>query len=340
MTGRRRRAAAVRAAALAALLAALPVGAGTLEDVRERGWVRCGVNVGLEGFARANSLGEYTGFDVELCRAVAVAALGDDVIETVPTTAAARFDDLAEGRFDVLSRDTTWTLEREARHGQFAGTSFHDGQGFMVPRSAGARSALELDGARLCVVRDSVWARNAEEFFTLGGLDYRPVVAADESAAFARYARGDCDAVTADRSRLGARRAALERPDTHAILPELISKEPLGPLVRDDDPVWENLVRWSLACLIDAEELGVSSANVDAPEADATRAARVLLGREGDVGEALGLRRDWCADIVRDVGNYAEVYDRHLGPDTPLGLPRGLNELWTNGGLLFAPPLR
>lgn len=334
------RPAAIGAAAFAVLLVASPLAADTLEDVRERGWVRCGVNVGLDGFASANSLGEYTGFDIDLCRAVAVAALGDDVIEAVPTTAGARFDDLAAARFDVLSRDTTWTLEREARHGQFAGTSFHDGQGFMVPRSAGARSALELDGARLCVVRGSVWARNAEEFFTLGGLDYRPVVAADEDEAFVRYARGDCDAVTADRSRLGARRAALERPDAHAILPELISKEPLGPLVRDDDPVWENLVRWSLACLVDAEELGLSSANVDEPEANATRAARVLLGREGDVGGALGLGRDWCADIVRTVGNYAEIYERHLGPDTPLGLPRGLNELWTNGGLLFAPPLR
>ena len=315
--------------------------AATLDDVRARGVVRCGVNAGLAGFSTANSLGVYSGFDVDLCRAIAAAVFRDEeAVEPVPTTSVDRFDDLEAGRFEVLSRNTTWTLDRNARYGQFVGTSFYDGQGFMARKRSGVRSALELDGRRICVGRGTTSELNAADFFDVAELRYRPVYYDDQGGAFDGYVADECDAVTTDRSALAAQRSAFETPAAHLVLPEIISKEPLGPVVRAGDAEWENVVRWTLNCMINAEELGITSAAVDSPASRATPAARRLLGLEGEAGEALGLEPEWCANIVALVGNYGEVYERHVGPDTPIALPRGVNALWTDGGLIYAPPIR
>ena len=328
-------------AAVAAALAPGPVRAGTLEEVRARGTLRCGVNPGLRGFARANSLGVWSGLDVDLCRAVATAAIGDpEAVEFVPVDASGRFDRLAAGDYDLLARNTTWTLERDVRHGQFAGVNYYDGQGFMVAKRSGIRSALELDGTRVCVARGTTTELNAADFFAVGRMRYRPVRHPDTAAAAAAYAAGDCEALTTDRSGLAALRADLENPDAHLVLPEIVSKEPLGPMVRAGDEAWEAVVRWTLACTINAEEMGVSSATARAGSAGATPAARRLLGTEGNAGRLLGLRPSWCADVVAEVGNYAESYARNVGPGTALDLPRGVNALWTDGGLLYAPPIR
>ena len=323
-----------------ALPAAAPL-AATLEDVRARGSVRCGVNAELPGFSTANSLGAYRGFDIDLCRAVAAATLADEeAIEPIAVGAAESFEALKANEIDLLSRGTTWTLERNARHGEFAGTSFYDGQGFMVTRRSGIRSALELDGRRICVGRDTSSELNAADFFAVSELRYRPVYFDSEAGAFDAYVRGECEAITSERSTLAAERAGFDEPTTHEVLPESISKEPRGPLVRAGDERWENIVRWTLNCMLNAEELGVSSGNVASESDSALPAVRRLLGADGAAGEALGLAPDWCASIVRRVGNYGEVYERHVGPDTPIGLGRGINALWTDGGLMYAPPVR
>ena len=326
---------------LAGLLAPAPSVAGTLEDVRERGALRCGVNPGLGGFAQADSLGAWSGLDVDFCRAVATAVLGDpEAVDFVPVGAAERFDGLVAGDYDVLARNTTWTLERNAARGEFVGVNYYDGQGFMVPRRSGIRSALELDGRGICVTRDTTTELNAIDFFAVAGMRYRPVYYPDTGASADGYAAGECDALTTDRSGLAALRADLERPDAHLVLPEVVSKEPLGPMVRGDDTAWENVVRWTLACTINAEEMGITSANVRERRTATTPAARRLVGTEGEAGRALGLSRTWCADAIAAIGNYAEIHDRNVGPDTALALPRGVNALWTDGGLLYAPPIR
>jgi len=327
------------------LLALAPTGvraeSDTLEAVRERGRVVCGVDPGLPGFSSANSLGVWSGIDVDLCRAVASAVFDDPgAAEFVPTPARDRFDALAAGAVDLLVRNTTWTLARNVLHGEFVGVNYFDGQGFMVPKHTGIESALELDGRRVCVARGTAAERNVADFFVLMKLRYRPVHVDDELEAARRYAAGECDALTTGRSTLAARRSGFERPDAHAVLPEVISKEPLGPLVRAGDARWSNVVRWTLACMINAEELGLSQTDVRRPGAGSTPAARRLLGDEGNTGELLGLDARWCARVVRDVGNYAESYERNVGPSTPLGLERGVNRLWTDGGLLYAPPVR
>ena len=334
------------AAALAAtvglgLLGPAPSVAATLGDVRERGALRCGVNPDLRGFAQADSLGAWTGLDVDFCRAVAAAVLGDpEAVDFVPVNAAERFDDLVAGDYDVLARNTTWTLDRNATYGEFVGVNYYDGQGFMVPKRSGIRSALELDGRGICVTRDTTTELNAIDFFDVAGMRYRPLYYPDTGATAEGYAAGECEALTTDRSGLAALRADLERPDAHLVLPEVVSKEPLGPMVRGDDTVWENVVRWTLACTINAEEMGITSANVRERGTATTPAARRLVGTEGEAGRALGLDRDWCADVIVAVGNYAETYDRNVGPGTELALPRGVNALWTDGGLLYAPPIR
>lgn len=329
------------AAALVALTAAAAPRADTLAEVRERGAVRCGVAPALAGFSSADSLGEYSGFDVELCRALAAAVLGEaEAIEAVPVSAAERFDALAAGAFDVLARSTPWTLANNAR-AEFAGIGFHDGQAFMTRRREALRSALELDDRRVCVELGTDDELHAADFFVASELRYRPVYLEDRDAAFAAYARDECTAITTARSTLAARRSELSDADAHVILPELISKDPRGPVVRNDDPAWENVVRWTLACMIDAEELGVSSVEAARAGSAPTPAIARLLGRDdGGGGAALGLEPDWCADVLRLVGNYGEVYERHVGPDTPLGLERGINALWTDGGLIHAPPIR
>ena len=337
----------VARAAACALLAgggeALAVAGETLERVRERGVVVCGVNPDLPGFGQSNSLGVWSGLDVDLCRAVASAVFGDpEAAEFVPVTSADRFEALGAGRFDLLTRNTTWTFTRNALHGEFVGVNYYDGQGFMVDRRTGIRSALELDDRPICVSRGTTSELNAIDFFAASELRYRPVYFDDDAESVRGYLDGRCAALTTDRSGLAARRASFANPAAHHVLPEVISKEPLGPMVRTGDANWANVVRWSLACMINAEEMGLTRENVQRPGAASTPAARRLLGEEGeeDVGALLGLDRRWCARILRDIGNYAESYERHVGPDTPLALERGVNRLWTNGGLLYAPPVR
>ena len=323
------------------LACAISAHADILDDVQERGFIRCGVNVGLEGFARANSLGEYSGFDVDTCRAVASAVFNnDEAIQMIPLTSVERFDALVGGEIDILSRNTTWTLERNVLYGEFVGVSFYDGQGFMVPKRSGFRSALQLDNQPICVGRGTTSELNAADFFTVSDLRYRPIYFPDEVEAAAAYRAGACVAITTDRSGLAAQRSAFEEPDAHVIVPEVISKEPLGPVVPQNDSQWANIVRWSLNCMINAEELGVTSENINDRNEGSTPAILRLTGAEGDLGEQLGLNLQWCSQIIRQVGNYGESYERNVGPDTPIGLPRGINALWTDGGLIYAPPIR
>lgn len=313
----------------------------TLDDVKNRGALRCGVNQQLEGFSKANSLGEYSGFDVDVCRAVATAVFNDpEAVDMLPVNAGERFIALQSGELDILSRNTTWTLQRSADYGTFVGVNFYDGQGFMVSKRSGIRSALELDNQPICVSRDTTSELNAADFFTVSDLRYRPVYFDDAFNASQGYIQGKCKAITTDRSALAANRTTFKQPDAHVVLPEVISKEPLGPMVGHNDSEWENIVRWSLNCMINAEELGVNSNNVNTNGIGATPAIRRMLGLEGDTGVILGLHPAWCSRIISQVGNYGEVYERHIGPNTPIGLPRGINGLWTNGGLIYAPPIR
>lgn len=322
-------------------LASISVHASTMTAVKERGAIRCGVSEDLPGFARANSLGEYKGFTVDLCRAVASAVFNDsEAVEMIPVSSTERFNALVDGRIDILSRVTTWTLERNALYGDFAGVNFYDGQGFMVPKRSGVQSALELDNKPICVTRNTTTELNAADYFSVSKMSYKPVFYDDEKEAADGYIAGDCQAFTTDRSGLAAQRSEFDEPDAHVILPEVISKEPLGPLLPPNDSEWTNVVRWSMNCMINAEELGVTSLNVDDESTASTPAIRRLIGVEGETGNHIGVDLQWCTRVIRQVGNYGEVYSRHIGPDTPIGLPRGLNALWTNGGLIYAPPIR
>ncbi len=315
--------------------------ANTLQDVQQRGAVRCGVNVSLVGFSNANSLGQYSGLDVDLCKAVASAVLNNaEAVEYVPVTATERFDSLMAGRFDILSRNTTWTLSRNTQYGEFVGVNFYDGQGFMVAKRSGIRSALELDNAPICVSRGTTTELNAVDFFKVSKMRYKPVYFDDEIALVSAYQNGECLAMTTDRSGLAAQRTTMNEPDAHIVLPEVISKEPLGPMVASGDSAWANVVRWSLNCMINAEEMGVTSASVSKAQHSQLPAVQRLLGVTGESGASLGLSNKWCANIISHVGNYGESYNRHIGPNTPIGLDRGVNGLWTNGGLLYAPPIR
>lgn len=324
------------------VLMAIPATADTLSETRDRGAVSCGVNPDLPGFSRQNSLGEFSGFDIDFCRAVSSAIFGDpDQVIYTPVSAVERLIALEDGRIDLLSRNTTWTLTRNANSGSYAGVSFYDGQGFMAKKTTGVRSALELDNQPICVSRSTTTELNASDFFAVSELRYRPVFFDDVSDAVIGYEQGDCVALTTDRSALAAQRASFSTPDAHIVLPEVISKEPLGPMVRHNDAVWENVIRWTLNCMINAEELRVTQESVATLSNDESPPAiRRLLGIEGDAGARLGLASDWCASIVSDIGNYSELYERHVGVNTPIALERGINEIWTNGGLLYAPPIR
>ena len=315
--------------------------AATLDVVKQRGVLRCGVNVSLVGFAKANSLGQYSGLDIDLCQAVSSAIFNDvEAVEYVPVNATTRFDALLAGQFDMLSRNTTWTLSRNVAFGDFVGVNFYDGQGFMVSKRSGIRSALELDNASICVSRGTTTELNAVDFFKVSKMRYKPLYFEDETDLIKAYDEGECVAMSTDRSGLAAQRTTLSEPDAHVVLPEVISKEPLGPMVAAGDSAWANIVRWSLNCMINAEEMGITSANVDKAASSNLPAVQRLVGVDGDSGELMGLPNNWCANIVRNVGNYGESYDRNVGPDTPIGLERGVNGLWTNGGLLYAPPIR
>ncbi len=324
-------------------LAAGFVSAQTLDEVRARGNLSCGVSTGLAGFSMPDANGEWQGFDVAFCRAVAAAVLGDSTaVEFVPLTTQTRFTALASGEVDVLARNTTWTFSRDVDlRLEFVGVNYYDGQGFMVPRDLGVTSALELDGATVCIQTGTTTELNLADFFSSNNMGYEPVPVETNAEAQQQYLAGACDVYTTDASGLAATRATFEDPAGHVVLPEIVSKEPLGPLVRHGDSEWGDVARWTLNAMVAAEELGVTSANVaemaagtDNPEINR------LLGTEGDLGGMLGLEADWAQNVIAQVGNYDEVFEGNIGASTPIGLSRGLNAQWTDGGLLYAPPFR
>ncbi len=326
-----------------ATLAAGAVSAGTMDDVKARGKLNCGVTTGLVGFAAPDANGVWDGFDVSVCRAVAAAVLGDPTaVEFVTTTGQTRFTALASGEIDMLARNTTWTFSRDVDlKFEFVGVNYYDGQGFMVPKSLGVASAKELDGATVCIQTGTTTELNLADFFRANNISYEPVPIETNAEAQQQYLAGACDVYTTDASGLAATRATFENPGDHVVLPEIISKEPLGPLVRHGDNEWGDVVRWSLNTLIAAEELGITSANVDSLAAGTNNPEiNRILGTEGELGAMLGLDKQWAHHIIKSVGNYGEVFERNIGESTPIGLARGLNAQWTNGGLLYTPPFR
>jgi len=318
--------------------------AATLDDVKARGTLNCGVTTGLVGFAAPDANGVWEGFDVAVCRSVAAAVLGDPTaVEFVPTTGKTRFTALASGEVDMLARNTTWTFSRDTDlKFDFVGVNYYDGQGFMVPKALGVSSAKELDGATVCIQTGTTTELNLADFFRKNNMNYEPVPIETNAEGQQQYLAGACDTYTTDASGLAATRAAFENPTDHVILPEIVSKEPLGPLVRHGDHEWEDIVRWTLNALITAEEFGVTSANVEELASGPTDSPEVnrLLGTEGNLGEMIGLDADWAKRAIAVGGNYGEVFERNIGENTPIGLARGLNALWTNGGILYSPPFR
>jgi general L-amino acid transport system substrate-binding protein len=328
-------------------LAALGAGAAqaaTLDDVKARGAVQCGVSTGLPGFSFTKADGDWDGFDVAVCRGLAAAIFGDaSKARFTPLTSQVRFTTLASGEVDVLSRNSTWTVSRDTDlKFDWAGVNYYDGQGFLVPKALGVTSAKELNGATVCIQTGTTTELNLADFFRANGMTYEPVPVADDKEAQQKYLANACDVYTTDASGLAATRATFEKPADHVILPEIVSKEPLGPLVRHGDNAWGDIVRWTLNAMIIAEEFGITSANVKAAATDpnANPEVKRLLGVEGAYGAMLGLPADWAVQVISQVGNYGEVFDKHLGPNTAIGLERGLNALWTQGGILYAPPFR
>lgn len=330
-------------AATLLVCAAGVLSAGTLDDVKQRKILNCGVNAGLIGFASKDAQGHWSGFDVDLCRAVAAAVLGDPgAVDYVETTNGSRFTLLLGGQIDLLVRNTTWSFSKDVGLKiDFAGINYYDGQRFMVPKALGVSSATELNGRSVCVQPDSKTAMNLSEYFSRNNITYETVdvVSTDQAQTF--YLEGVCQVFTADASQLAAIRATFKAPGEHLLLDDVISKEPLGPVVRHGDDDWEDVVRWVLNALIAAEELKVTSTNIDEmrESTDNPEVAR-LLGTEGLMGEALGLDPDWAVRAIRAGGNYGEIFARNIGETTPIGLSRGLNLQWTDGGLLYSPPFR
>ncbi len=317
--------------------------ADTLADVQGRGTLNCGVTTGLAGFAAPDDQGKWTGLDVEMCQAIAAAVLGDATkVKYVPTNAKERFTALQSGEIDVLARNTTWTFSRDTDLGfDFVGVNYYDGQGFMVRKGLNVKSALELSGASVCVQTGTTTELNLGDYFRANNMELKPVVFEKNEEARQAYDEGRCDAYTTDASGLAAERSVLAQPAEHIILPEIISKEPLGPLVRHGDNRWGDVVRWSFNAMIIAEEFGVTQANVDEQKGSSQNPEiRRLLGVEGEMGKMTGLPNEWAYNIIKQVGNYGESFERNVGLKTPLGLARGLNELWSKGGLMYAPPIR
>ena len=325
-------------------LAASAAVAGTMDDVKARGKLNCGVTTGLVGFAAPDANGEWQGFDVGVCRAVAAAVLGDPkAVEFVPTTGKTRFTALASGEIDMLARNTTWTFSRDVDlKFEFTGINYYDGQGFMVPKDLGVGSAKDLDGATVCIQTGTTTELNLADFFRSNNISYEPVPIETNAEAQQQYLAGACDVYTTDASGLAATRATFEDPSAHVVLPEIVSKEPLGPLVRHGDNDWGDVVRWSLNALIAAEELGVTSANIAELSSAPTNNPEVnrLLGTEGNMGEMLGLDAEWAKRAIMAGGNYGELFEKNIGENTPIGLARGLNAQWKNGGLIYTPPFR
>ena len=325
-----------------ALSASLAYAGPTLDGVKQKGFVQCGVSQGLPGFSNPDDKGNWTGIDVDMCRAVAAAVFGDDTkAKYTPLSAKNRFTALQSGEVDMLPRNTTWTITRDSSLGlNFAGVNYYDGQGFMVRNDLGVKSALELSGAAVCTNTGTTTELNVADYFRANGMDYEVVAFEKADEVVAAYDAGRCDVYTTDQSGLYAQRIKLKDPDAHIILPEVISKEPLGPVVRHGDDEWFDIVKWSLNCMINAEELGVTAANVGEMMNSSNPEIKRLLGSEGDMGKGIGLDNAWCANIIKTVGNYGESFAANLGPDTPLKIERGLNALWSKGGIMYAPPIR
>jgi len=325
-----------------ALAATAAAQTSTLETVRARKLLHCGVNTGLAGFSAPDDKGQWTGLDVDFCRAVAAAVLKDgSKVKFVPLTAKERFTALQSGEIDLLSRNTTWTMARDTAQGlTFIGVNYYDGQGFMVKKASGVKAAKDLAGASICVQTGTTTELNLADFFRSNKLDYRPVVFEKNAEAVAAYNADRCDAYTTDASGLYAERLKLGNPETHLVLPEVISKEPLGPVVRQGDPGWANIVRWTHFAMLNAEELGVSQSSLPEALKSPNPEIRRLLGLEGEFGKGIGLDNDWVVAIIQAVGNYGESFERNLGSGSRLGIVRGLNAQWKKGGLHYAPPVR
>jgi general L-amino acid transport system substrate-binding protein len=328
--------------ALGLALAAGAASAATLDDVKARGTLKCGVNTGFPGFAFPDAQGQWQGFDVAGCRAVAAAVLADPTkVEFVPTTGETRFTALTSGEIDLLVRNSTWTFTRDVDLGfSFVGVNYYDGQGFMVSKDLGVTSATELDGATVCVQTGTTTELNLADFFNVNGISYQPVPVQTPAEADQQFLGGACDAYTTDASQLATQRGSYPDPDNFVILPEVISKEPLGPVVRQGDDQWADIVRWTFFALVAAEEYGVTAANAEEMTTSENPEIRRLLGGEGDLGPMLGLEADWAKRAIMAGGNYGEIFAAYLGEETPSNIARGLNALWTEGGLQYAPPFR
>jgi general L-amino acid transport system substrate-binding protein len=314
----------------------------TLTAVKARGSLVCGVNEGLPGFSNVDERGVWTGFDVDFCRAIAAAIFGDPKkVRFAPLSADARFQALRDGKIDVLARNSTWTMGREIEFGlTFVGATYYDGQGFMVSRALRLNSALQLDGAKVCVESGTTTIDNLADFFSGNGMTLQEVVSSSIDELIKDYDAGLCSVLTSDLSQLYALRLRLAKPRNQVILPDVISKEPLGPVVRDDDLKWIDVVRWVYFAMINAEELGISSRTIDQALRSQKPEVKRLVGTSGDFGEEIGLTNAWAANAIRYVGNYGEVFERNVGATTPLAIPRGLNQLWSAGGIQYAPPIR
>ncbi|MBH0236577.1 amino acid ABC transporter substrate-binding protein [Methylobrevis albus] len=328
----------------AAILAAgmSVAGAATLDDVKAKGFLQCGVSTGLAGFSNPDDAGEWTGLDVDYCRAIAAAIFNDPkAVKFSALSAKERFTALQSGEIDVLVRNSTWTMSRDTQLGlAFAGVNYYDGQGFMVKKGLGVASAKELDGASVCVQTGTTTELNLSDYFKANGLTYNPVVFEKLEEVNAAYDAGRCDVYTTDASGLYAIRLTFSNPDEHVVLPEIISKEPLGPVVRQGDGQWFNIVKWTHNALLNAEEAGITQANVEEMKSSENPDVKRLLGLDGGFGESIGLSNDWVVNIVKGVGNYGELFERNVGTTSPLGIARGQNALWTDGGLQYAPPVR
>lgn len=316
--------------------------ASTLDDTKAAGAIKCGVSQGLPGFSNPNDQGNWSGLDVAFCRAMAAAILGDpNKAEFIPLSSKVRFTALQSGEVDVLARNTTWTFTRDNSLGlEFVGVNYYDGQGFMVRKDLGVKSVTELSGAAVCANTGTTTELNLADYFRAKGMEYTVVAFEKMDEVIAAYDAGRCDVFTTDRSALAAQSIKLSKPNDHIILPEIISKEPLGPVVRQGDNQWSDIARWVLNAMINAEEMGVTSKNVDKMKGSKNPGIKRLLGQEGNYGQQLGLSNDWAYNIIKLVGNYGEVYDANVGPNTPLKLDRGINALWNNGGILYAAPIR
>jgi len=331
------------AAALVAISPLTPASAGsTLDAVRARGALNCGVNLGLAGFSAPDDKGNWTGLDADFCRAVAAAIFGANAkIKFVPLAAKERFTALQSGEIDLLSRNTTWTMSRDTTQGlTFSVVNYYDGQGFMVKKAAGIASAKDLNGATVCVQSGTTTELNLADYFRTNNLDYRVIVFEKQDESLAAYNAGRCDAFTTDASGLYSERLKLGATDGHVVLPEIISKEPLGPAVRQGDEQWVNIIRWTHFAMVGAEELGLTQANVGDQANAANPEIRRFIGAEGDFGKGVGLPKDWAVQVIRAVGNYGESFERNLGSGSRIKIARGLNRLWTQGGLQYAPPIR